>query len=57
MIVLDLVKTALRLRAITLLPELSYIKISQYGKVVFRQVSYFVIKEIVVIVSITINLL
>jgi hypothetical protein len=57
MIVLDLVKTALRLRAITLLPKLSYIKISQYSKVVFKQVLYFVIKEIVVVVSITINLL
>jgi hypothetical protein len=57
MMILDLVKTALRLRAVTLLPESSYIEIGQHGKVVFRQVPYFVIEEITVVVSIIINLL
>ena len=55
MIVLDLVKTALRFRAITLLSESSYVEISRYGKVVFRWVSYLVIEEIIVVVSITID--
>jgi hypothetical protein len=57
MIVLNLVKTALRLRAITLLLESSYIEIGRCNKVVFRWVSYFIIKEIVIVVSITIDLL
>ena len=58
MMVLNLVKTTLRLRAITLLPESSYIKISQYSKVVFRRVSYFAVEEIIIIVvSIVVNLL
>jgi hypothetical protein len=57
MMVLDPVKTALRLGAITLLPESSYIEIGRCGKVVFRRVSYFVIEEVVVVVSITIDLL
>jgi hypothetical protein len=58
--VLDPVKMALRLRAKMLLPESSYIEIGRYSDIVFRRVSYFVIKEIVVVivvVSIIINFL
>ena len=54
MIVLDLVKTTLRLRAVTLLPKSSYIKISLCGDIVLRRVSYFVIKVVVFVVSVTI---
>lgn len=58
MMVLDPVKTILRLRAVTQLPESSYIEIGRRAKVVFRRVSYFAVEEIIIIVvSIIVNLL
>jgi hypothetical protein len=57
MIVFDLVKIALRIRAVTLLPELSYIEISRCSDIVFRRVSYFVFEEIIVDVRITVDFL
>jgi hypothetical protein len=57
MIILDLVKIVLRIRAITLLLESSYIKINYYSEIVFRQVLYFVFEEIIIDIRITIDLL
>jgi hypothetical protein len=48
--VLNLVKTILRLRAITPLPESSCIEISRCGEVVFRRVSYFAVEEVIIVV-------
>jgi hypothetical protein len=47
----------LRLRAVALLPKSSYIEIALCSEVVFRRMSYFVFEELIVDVSITINLL
>jgi hypothetical protein len=54
--VLDLFKTVVRLEAIILLPEPSYIEIGQCVDVVFGRVSCFVIEETVA-VSIIVDLL
>jgi hypothetical protein len=44
--VLDPIKTALQLGAITFLPESSYIEIGRCGEVAFSRVSYFAVEEI-----------
>lgn len=54
---LDLVKSILRLGAITLLPGLFYIEIGSYGKVKFSWVLYFILEEIIVYIRITINII
>jgi hypothetical protein len=58
MMLLDSVKSVLRLRAVTLLPESSHIEVVRFGNVVLRRVSYFAVEDvIVVIVGVVVDLL
>src|SRR2546429_440253 len=58
MMLLDPVKTVLRLRAVTLLPESSYVEVGRCGNVVLRWVSYFTVENvIVVVVGVVVDLL
>lgn len=47
---LNPVKTVLSLRAVSLLPESSYIEVVRFGNIVLRRVSYFALKKVVVVV-------
>jgi hypothetical protein len=54
---LDLVKTALCLWTIALLPKPSNVEVGSRGKVTFRRLLYFTIEKVIVIVRIIIDLL